>query len=116
MRTLKTTFIAVAALATATSLVGCATTGTGTITQAQLIAGIQQAAVLACAVEPTAASVAALIAASNAGAMAGVTIAGAIAGKICAAVASHPATVSAALVHPPVSINGVTVKFQPVSK
>jgi hypothetical protein len=108
------------ALSAALGLSTLGLAGCNSSTTATVIAEVQQATVLACAVEPTAASVAALIAGANAGASAGVALASQIASQICKAVAASPAPavskVGAPLVPAPVVVHGVTVQFEPVKK
>ena len=98
------------------TLAGCNSSQTAAVDK--IIAQVQAATVTACAVEPTAASVATIIATLNPVATAGVAVATGIADQICKAVAAVPATsttkVGAGVVPASVMVNGIKVEFEPV--
>ena len=103
------------ALLASAALAGCTPSQTANIDK--IVAQVQAATAVACAVEPTAASVAAIIATLNPAATAGVAITSQIASSICKAVAASsatPAKVGSSLVPAPVTVDGVTVQFEPV--
>lgn len=110
-------FVVLAALAM--PLAGCNTT-TGTIsTSSTTISQIQADVVAACGVEPTLASIAALVTSFNAAAAGVDAVVTSVVGSVCKSLASRYKGVSAPLaghVPPPVKINGVTVRFEPVRR
>lgn len=108
--------------ALAMPLAGCNTTHPGsidTIGAAANISQIQADVVAACGVEPTLASIAALITSFNATAKAVDSVVTSVVDSVCKSMASSYKGVSAPLaghVPPPIKIEGVTVRFEPVRR
>jgi len=99
-------------LLAAMALGGCASTGTGTTTTAQIISDAQQAATLACGFVPTAATVANIISVGNPL----VSTASAIAQAICSAVAAVPVTAAGKFRGTLPTVNGVVIHGRFVTK
>ena len=107
---MKPLYFAAICIPMVTSLAGCNSTDSSAV-----IGEIQAATVVACAVEPTAASIAALIAALHPAATAGVVVASQIAQEICSALPKPTSgALEVAVVPHSITIHNVPIHFEPI--